>query len=178
MPDERALTVRLDEDRYQRLRRESYERDVPRTDIIREALTPTSPPIQPDPEGNLMPDQPDHDTGVPLRSRSVLHMDIEDQDTFIGVDHVYFPEGTGTCHCGKPSHDPGLVGVIIGDETVLLSAEEALTVANRLTRAANLVLESEEGTPDLEREAARYGCTGHEPSPGEVLPFPGKEGGA
>lgn len=32
------MTVRLDGDRYQRLRREAYEREVSRTDIIREAL--------------------------------------------------------------------------------------------------------------------------------------------
>lgn len=32
------MTVRLDSDRYQRLRREAYEREISRTDIVREAL--------------------------------------------------------------------------------------------------------------------------------------------
>ena len=32
------MTVRLDSDRYQRLRREAYEREISRSDIIREAL--------------------------------------------------------------------------------------------------------------------------------------------
>ena len=32
------MTVRLDDGQYQQLRREAYERDVPRSDIIREAL--------------------------------------------------------------------------------------------------------------------------------------------
>lgn len=32
------MTVRLDDHQYQELRREAYERDVTRTDIIREAL--------------------------------------------------------------------------------------------------------------------------------------------
>jgi predicted transcriptional regulator len=38
MVDEHAMTVRLDDDRFQRLRREAYEREITRTDIIREAL--------------------------------------------------------------------------------------------------------------------------------------------
>ena len=38
MVDEHAMTVRLDDDRFQRLRREAYEREMTRTDIIREAL--------------------------------------------------------------------------------------------------------------------------------------------
>lgn len=38
MVDEHAMTVRLDDGQYQQLRREAYERDVSRSDIIREAL--------------------------------------------------------------------------------------------------------------------------------------------
>jgi hypothetical protein len=44
-----------------------------------------------------------------------------------------------------------------GEVFGLMSAEQALMLANRLTRAANLVLESEEDVPDVEREAARFG---------------------
>lgn len=32
------MTIRLDRDRYQRLRREAYEREVKQSDIVREAL--------------------------------------------------------------------------------------------------------------------------------------------
>lgn len=95
-----------------------------------------------------------------LRTRTLLHLPIEDQDTCVGVDHVYLPEGQAgpCCHdgCGNPAHDPGMVGLALGGELALLTAEEALVVANRLTRAASLVLEAEEDTPDIEREAARY----------------------
>jgi hypothetical protein len=101
---------------------------------------------------------------VPLRSRALLHMHV-DEDAFIGVDHVYLPEGqAGTCdhdECGNPAHDSGMVGLAIMDgedqASVLLTAEQALVLANRLQRAASLILESEEDLPDMEREAARFG---------------------
>jgi hypothetical protein len=47
-------------------------------------------------------------------------------------------------------------------ETVLLSAEEALTLANRLVRVANLILESEEDRPDIERDMARFAAAAEE----------------
>lgn len=80
------------------------------------------------------------------------------------VEHVYLPEGAaGTCdheECGNLAHDPGMVGLMIADHdevaNCLLSAEEALVLANRLQRAASLVLESMEDVPDVEREAARF----------------------
>ena len=81
-------------------------------------------------------------------------------DAMVIVEHVYEPDGVDTCHCGAPTHDPGMVGLVVahGEEStgVMLFAEEALTLANRLTRAATLVLESMEDTPDIEREAARF----------------------
>jgi hypothetical protein len=40
--------------------------------------------------------------------------------------------------------------------TCLLSAEEALLLADRLQRAAHLVLETDEDLPDPEREYRRY----------------------
>jgi hypothetical protein len=101
-----------------------------------------------------------------VRSRTVYHMILDDEpeERDLLVEHVYIPEGeAGECpHCGRPAHDPGLVGLVVGDSSALLTAEEALTVANRLTRAANLVLESEEDVPDIEREAARLSAGGPE----------------
>lgn len=80
----------------------------------------------------------------------------------IAVDHVYLPEGSFPCgDCGEPGHDPGLVGLAIhgGEDSAksaLLTPEEALTLANRLQRAASLVYESMEDSADIEREAARF----------------------
>ena len=102
----------------------------------------------------------------PMRSRGLGTLRADADDTVITVEHVYLPEGAaGTCcepDCDGVAHDPGMVGVVMADDedTVccLLSAAEALTLANRLTRAASLVLESEEQVPDVEREAARFGA--------------------
>jgi len=84
-----------------------------------------------------------------------------DEDTTVVVDHVYEPEGTGTCEdCGKPAHDPGMVGLTLAGEeesvSALMEPSQALVLAERLQRAASLVLESQEDAPDMEREAARY----------------------
>ena len=98
-----------------------------------------------------------------LRTRNILHLHAEGSGTQIEVDHVYAPEGAFDCEeCGGKGHDPGMVGVTMsGDDHMyasgLLTAEEALVLANRLQRAASLVLESEEDAPDVEREAARFG---------------------
>lgn len=105
--------------------------------------------------------------GITIRSRTIGRVYPADDDTVIVVEHVYEPEPGMTCeHCGKQGHDPGLVGLVISsldDEdgepdatSVLMTAEDALLLANRLQRAASLVLESEEGLPDIEREAARF----------------------
>lgn len=104
--------------------------------------------------------------GITIRSRTIGRIYPADDDTVVIVEHVYQPEDGSVCgDCGKPSHDPGLVGLVIGSEdedgepdgaSVLMSAEDALVLAGRLTRAANLVLESDESLPDIEREAARF----------------------
>lgn len=99
--------------------------------------------------------------GAELRSRVIGHMCLEGcGETSVIVEHVYEPEGVDTCHCGNPTHDPGMVSLVIFDheETLgcLMGAEEALVLANRLTRAASLILESMEDVPDVEREAARF----------------------
>jgi len=86
-----------------------------------------------------------------------------DDDTMIWVDHV-FTMGA------SPDDDPGYVGLTITEDdtadadrarpaaraTCLLTAEEALLLADRLQRAAHLVLETGEDLPDPEREYRRY----------------------
>jgi hypothetical protein len=102
-----------------------------------------------------------------MRSRGVIQMFTEVDDTMITVEHVYLPEGaSGECseeHCCNLAHDPGAVGLILTEDeatvSALLTAGEALMLANRLQRAASLVLESEEQVPDIEREAARFAVT-------------------
>lgn len=93
------------------------------------------------------------------RTRSVACIHVDD-DVVILIDHVYMA-GLLPCHdCEAPSHDPGMVGMAIregdGEDSVVTSAlmlpEVALLVADRLTRAAHLVLESMEEGPDMERE--------------------------
>jgi hypothetical protein len=103
--------------------------------------------------------------GIRIRSR-ILGCVHPDEDTVIIVEHVYEPEGASTCeHCGDAAHDPGMVGLVINSEdgdgtpsvsSVLLTAEDALVLANRLQRGASLVLESAEDNPDIEREAAKF----------------------
>lgn len=102
---------------------------------------------------------------IKLRTRTLGRVHPDD-DTVIVVEHVYEAEGASPCeHCGTPAHDPGMVGLIINSEdgdgtptftSVLLTAEDALTLANRLERGASLILESTEDSPDIEREAAKF----------------------
>lgn len=110
----------------------------------------------------------EHDS-VPLRARCVGYVHTEADHVDVTVDHLYAPEGAFPCdECGEPGHDPGLVGLALSDgddhASAMLTAEEALVLANRLTRAASLVLESAEDMPDLDREAAKFG-TPQEPAP-------------
>lgn len=103
---------------------------------------------------------------LPLRRRTIGRIHPEDDNAFVVVDHIFAAEGSLTCgDCGAPAHDPGMIGLFIDgnvDEegetaNVLLTASEALVLAERLQRAAALVLESGEDHPDVEREAARFG---------------------
>ena len=106
----------------------------------------------------------DHEGHVHSRTRNIWHEILDDGEgdddgTLIAVDHVYLPDGSFACgDCGAPGHDPGLVGLIVGEGSALLEPELALIVANRLTRVANLILESREEPPDIEREAHRLGA--------------------
>jgi hypothetical protein len=93
-----------------------------------------------------------------------------DDDTMIWIDHV-FTMGL------SPENDPGYVGLTVTEDdpaepdqvrlgakaTCLLSAEEALLLADRLQRAAHLVLETGEDLPDPEREYRRHRGGGREP---------------
>ena len=108
-----------------------------------------------------------HPDAIPLRTRTIWHMLCDDDETAVLVEHVYLPEGAaGTCdHCGGLAHDPGLVGLIVGDDSALLSAKQALALANRLTKAAELVLESEEDVPDVERDMARFAAAARTEGP-------------
>ena len=102
----------------------------------------------------------EHEHDEELRSRLVGYVDIADGEVF--VNHVY--------GSGLHEHDPGIVGLTVriddtdavridGTEAVIgiiaITAENALLLANRLTRAAGLVLETDEQPADLDREVAR-----------------------
>jgi hypothetical protein len=86
-----------------------------------------------------------------------------DDDTMIWVDHVF---ATGT----SPHDDPGYVGLTVTEDdtraTCLLTAQEALLLADRLQRAAHLVLETDEDLPDPEREYRRHRGSGAAGQPG------------
>ena len=96
-----------------------------------------------------------------------------DDDTMIWIDHV-FTMGL------SPEDDPGYVGLTVTEDdtaepeharlgakaTCLLTAEEALLLADRLQRAAHLVLETGEDLPDPEREYRRHRGSGHVPGAG------------
>ena len=85
-------------------------------------------------------------------------------DSAVVVAHLYEPEGTsGQCECDdceNDAHDPGMVDLFVehgeDDVSVQMFPAMALELANRLTRTANLILESLEDVPDVEREAARF----------------------
>lgn len=101
---------------------------------------------------------------VPLNVRTVGYVYPSD-DVTVTVEHVYTPGAAPCDGCGTESCDPGFVGMAIhrdGEQpaTATMGAEEALLLANRLTRAANLVLELGEDVPDIERDVARFAPEG------------------
>lgn len=101
--------------------------------------------------------------GSELRVRNI-GTTVTDDETAVYVDHVYAPEGTlGNCdnpECDHDARDPGFIGLVIQqgakDSGASLTAHDALEIANRLQRAASLVLEFGEDVPDIEREAAKF----------------------
>ena len=108
-----------------------------------------------------------HERHFHTRSRNIWSTVLDDgpgdDGTFVAVDHLYLPEGSLTCEdCGGVRSDPGMVALIVGDECAFLDAEVALTLANRLQRAASLVLESLEQPADIERDMARFAAVNSE----------------
>jgi hypothetical protein len=108
-----------------------------------------------------------HPEAVPLRSRTLLSMmvpcgcgDDDHEGIPVEVEHVYLAEeDVGTCeNCHLPHRNPGMVALAVGDESVLLSEGDALRVAHRLIRGADLCAEAGEDPPDLERDMARFGA--------------------
>ncbi len=102
----------------------------------------------------------DHDHGE-LKTRLVGCIDA-DFETSIAVEHVY---DNGVCECGILN--TGFVGIRILNgirnehpeekwANALLDAHKALLLADRITRAAHLVLETTEQPPDIEREFLRH----------------------
>ena len=126
-----------------------------------------------------------HPEPVPLRSRTLLSMTVDcacgDEDhegIVVEVEHVYLAEqDVGTCeNCHLPHRNPGMVALAVGDESVLLSEGEALRVAHRLIRGADLCAEAGEDPPDLERDMARFGALAEPPrsvfKAGDVISVP------
>ena len=115
----------------------------------------------PDGEDDYERDDPEDEHGheqPPFCRRNIIDLDTTDGSRVI-IDHL-FPAAGDTPRC--PSCDglciaPGLVGLVLDDASGLFTAEEALLIANRLTRGANLVLEATEDATDLSREAAKLG---------------------
>jgi hypothetical protein len=85
----------------------------------------------------------------------------------VQIDHIYFSGA-----CGHGPVDPGSVGLAVASAaeddsaadpepvSAIMSPEQALLVADRLTRAAQLVLAAQEEPDDAERELLRL--TTHE----------------
>ena len=102
----------------------------------------------------------DQEPDSKLKTRTVGFIEAAD-DIHIMVEHLY---DNSTC----PEHgnltDAGMIRVTIYDETpgdeeyasVLLGAADALLLADRITRAAHLVLELCEQLPDPQREYLRH----------------------
>lgn len=98
-----------------------------------------------------------------LRIRQLVF--VETDSEMVSVDHLFADGLVGGCEIHAPRPDPGMVGLTIHlnqdgelewQAGAVLTPEQALYLANRLQRAAGLVLESGEDLPDVEREASRY----------------------
>jgi hypothetical protein len=116
--------------------------------------------------GSDMPDtgQPEPgEHGHELHARNIGRVFTADDDE-IAVDHLYDHDSEPCPNCGGKCITAGLVGLVLNTESAMLTPDEALLLADRLKRAADLVLETLEDPPDLEREAARFGMP--EGSPG------------
>ena len=106
-----------------------------------------------------MPENPEpgHEHDVPpFRERNIAELYTADGSE-IRVDHLYVATADlEPCpDCGGEVVSAGLVGLVVDGSPAVLSSEEALLLANRLTRAADVALEAMEDPPDMDREAAR-----------------------
>jgi len=110
-------------------------------------------------------DDDDQETDTRSRYLGTVTAGMRDlDDILVQVDHIFgtTPE---VRDCGRPHADPGLVGLTVAPDgadpedpsvyRLLLTAEAALVLANRLQRAASLSFEADEGLPDTDREAIR-----------------------
>lgn len=90
-----------------------------------------------------------------LKFRNVAVISVANT-AYVAVDYIY-----------DDTASEAFVGILVDDETpgeeekasMLLDPEQALLLADRITRAAHLALETEEDAPDLAREYRRL--TGH-----------------
>jgi hypothetical protein len=120
-----------------------------------------------------VPDQHDPGSGgTDACTRTIGYLET-DQGDRVRVDHVYLP-GVHQCgNCQGDCVDPGAIGLVIfpaisdGDPeadvrpaTAMMTPAETLILINRLTRAANLALETSEDPPDLSREMQRLTLEG------------------
>ena len=100
---------------------------------------------------------PAGDADAPLHVRTVGGITAD--NISVQVDHVYTMEADEDGH-----PEPGLVGLAVfkddAEMSVLISPDDALVIANRLQRAANLVMEAGEDLPDPEREYRRHNASG------------------
>jgi hypothetical protein len=110
---------------------------------------------------------------LPMRERSFGIVQGACTDASAEVAHIYEPDGAETMDCGHGSHDPGMVELSLDHDgehaSIWLTPAGALLLANRLIRAANVILESGEELPDVEREAARFSGTPIPAAPPRVL---------
>jgi hypothetical protein len=99
------------------------------------------------------------------RIRIVGSVPVDDGGTTIWIDHVFTmgmspDEDPDEGHVGLTIAGDGTAGInrlhLVVTSACLLTAKEALLLADRLQRAAHLVLEAGEDLPDPEREYRRH----------------------
>lgn len=105
-----------------------------------------------------MPENPEPGHEPPQFRRRVLAEITLADGTEVVIAHLYPPDKVGCPGCGGDCVSAGLVSLEVDDPNPWMSPEEALLIANRLARGANLVLETLEDAPDVQREAARFGA--------------------
>lgn len=99
-----------------------------------------------------------------VTTRHLFHLNIEDDEDgpfVISLDHVYLTQSHFCEKCNKQEPDAGVISLSIVDDedetvTVFLDASEALVLANRIERAANIILEDLEDPESMDRAALRY----------------------